>query len=763
MKKQGFSVVIKIILKSVENTASIIFTNASFFSLIFQHIKRSALVIIWLTGGSIFTEIFAKRYTTNVDPFIGTENGGNVFVGACVPFGMVKLGPDCGTQHNNSGYYANEDIQGFSHTHVSGTGGGAKYGNILMMPVSGAWQPEKIASSRKEEFAAPGYYAAFLNRYKVQASLTSTHSVGLHSYTFGKAEEHTITINAGHFLEMGKEWGESQELVGSEVRIVSNKAIEGYTRIKGGWNMGKAYTVYFYALFDQPAVSSGTWNNGKKQPAQTEQWDSGAKTGAWFSFGNQPGQQVKVKVGISFLSVGKAKWNAENETPGWDFVQYRQRADEQWNKALSKVQVEGGSTAYKKMLYTGLYHSMLMPVNRTGENPGWKSTEPYYDDFYAIWDTYRTTGPLLTLLFPEVQRDIIRSMIDIYKNDGYMPDARSGNDNGRTQGGSNSDMMIADAYVKGLKGIDYEVALQAMIRNAELPPGGDERKEGRGGIVDYNTLGYVSTDFERAGTRTVEYAACDHAIATVAKGLGKPALYEKYLKRSENWRNLWRPIESYGAKGFIWPKNKDGSWVEDFNTLQAGSWKDFFYESHSWELSLYVPHNMQGLIEASGGKDAFNSRLDTFFIKSKPNKYGWMDFYNVNNEPGFLAPMLYHYIGLPQKSRQQIRNILQQYFSAARDGLPGNDDAGAMSSWLVFHLLGFFPMAGQDLYLIGTPHFDKVSIQLGENKTLEIQAKGFDKDKSVISRVTINGKEIDSRWFRHSDIAAGGTIVLYAE
>jgi predicted alpha-1,2-mannosidase len=628
------------------------------------------------------------------------------------------------------------------------------------MPTTGKVQFENIGSLRSNEICVPGYYAVSLDRYKIKAALTATHSVGLHSYTFPAKTKGNILVDAGHFLEFGKDWGESQEFVGSEINIDSDREVSGYSRVRGGWNKGGAYTVYFHLIFDTPFDQCGTWSNGVLFDKIRTQPDVGNKTGAYFTFKPKPNNNIKVKVGISFVSSGKAKLNVEKETSGWDFNAVRKQADDSWNEQLEKIKVAGGNENYKTMLYSALYHSMLMPTNKTGENSLWKTNEPYYDDYYAIWDTYRTTHPLLTIINPAIQRDMIRSMIDIYRFDGYMPDARSGNVNGRTQGGSNCDIVIADAFVKGLKGIDYATAFKAMIKNAEVPPGGNEQKEGRGGIPDYNTLGYVSTDYERAGTRTVEYAACDYAIATLAKGLGENDLYEKYLKRSSNWKNLWRPVESFGAKGFIWPKKKNGTWDENFNTLQPGSWNDFFYESQSWELSLCVPHDPSGLIEMCGGAKAFENRLDTFFEKSKTNDRGWMDFYNVNNEPGFMTPLLYNYIGKPEKSNERIRQILDKYFSATRGGLPGNDDSGAMSSWLAFQLMGFYPVAGQDIYLITAPQFSKIAVQLEKQKTFEITAKNWSLKNIYVQSAILNGRPIYQSWFRHADIKDGGKLEL---
>lgn len=242
-------------------------------------------------------------------------------------------------------------------------------------------------------------------------------------------------------------------------------------------------------------------------------------------------------MGISFLSMQKAKFNAHSEIPHWSFEKVHQDLLGQWEQLFQKIEIDPSTPlAKKRMFYTGLYHTMLMPVDRTGENPLWSDPEPYYDDFYAIWDTYRSSSPLITLIDPKREADIVRSLVNIYKRDGYMPDARSGNSNGRTQGGSNAEIVIADAFVKGLKGIDYELALEAMLKDATVPPGGNEEAEGRGGLIPYLELGYIPHGIDRAGNRTVEYSYCDYAIALVAKGLGKEDLYQRYLKQSENWK-----------------------------------------------------------------------------------------------------------------------------------------------------------------------------------------------------------------------------------
>ncbi|MBA4167049.1 MAG: glycoside hydrolase family 92 protein, partial [Chitinophagaceae bacterium] len=682
-------------------------------------------------------------------------------------FGMVKLGPDCDLYTATAGYESKKSIIGFSHTHASGTGGGPSYGNVLVMPVVGVVNPENYSSPAAKESAAPGFYSVLLTKNNIQAELTVTHKSGFHQYTFPAAEQSNIIVDAGSFLGHDSTWGEQQIFTGSEINILSRTEIEGYTRIRGGWNMGLSYTVYFYASFDTQADNFGTWKNNKTHEENKTEYDSGEKTGAYFTFKTKNKQVIKVKVGISYISCRKAKANLQMENPGWDFYKIKHEAEDAWNKVLSTVLVKGNSEEDKKIFYTALYHTMLTPTEKNGENPKWLSDEPNYDDFYTVWDTYRSSFPLFTLLFSKRQADIVRSMIDIYEHEGYMPDGRMGNENGRTQGGSNSDNVISDAYVKKLKGINYEKAYLAMKKNAEVPPGGDERKQGRGGIPDYNTLGYLTTRYERAGNRTLEYAHNDYSIASVAKGLGKKDDFLKYRSRAGNWQNLWNPsIQSMSAKGFIWPRQPDGSWATElteldgthvgakmkkikFNVLTSGSFPNFFYESHSWEYSFYVPHDVKKLISYCGGKEAFVSRLDTFFSRG---------LYQVGNEPGFLIPVLYVWAGRPNKTALIVDSIRCKYFNSTRSGIPGNDDSGAMSSFFAFHAMGFYPNAGQDVYIISTPLFDKTTVQMDNGNNFTVTATNLDKKNIYVQSATLNGKALNGAWFRHTDILQGGKL-----
>ena len=699
------------------------------------------------------TSVAATDLVHNVYPFLGVDWGGNTFVGSAVPFGMVKLGPDMESfdgRPSGFGYMSGGRILGFSHLHLSGASG--KYGNILVAPVTGPLDITDVKSPRTDEVDHPGYYAARLTRYNVGAELTSTRRVGLHRYTFSSAKESHIAVDVDHCLNKGS-GSESQRFLGGQVHVISDHEVEGLGRYAGGWNKGGEYKVYFYMVLDTPAMGTRTWQGSTLSTAKDVTVNSDQSIGATFDLSTRPGQVVQAKVAISFISMEQARANALEEIPAWDFDAVRRASVSAWNQALSKIQLRGETESKRVQFYTAMYHTMLMPSDRTGESPEWKSSypdQPYYDDYYAIWDTYRSSGPLLTLIAPDRQRDLIRSLIDIYRHTGYMPDARSGNDNGRTQGGSNANVVIADAYVKGLKGIDYQTAFEAMLKDASVPPA-DAQKEGRGGILDYNAKGYVTLADERSGSRTVEYAYDDFAIAEVACGLNHPAEAKLFATRAHNWQNLWdKDLTAEGFKGFLRPRNPDGTWAEP-NLLKRGTWPDFFYEGDLWTYSLYAPQDVRKLIAMAGGDEMFVRRLDNIFYRQH---------FDVTNEPGFLIPVLYNWAGRPDKTAEIVNALLEKAFTDQRSGIPGNDDSGAMSSWFIFQSLGFFPNAGQDVYLIGTPSFPEADITLSSGQVLRIIAKNLDSEhiNRYIQSARLNGVPLKDSWFRHGQIANGGTL-----
>jgi predicted alpha-1,2-mannosidase len=401
-----------------------------------------------------------------------------------------------------------------------------------------------------------------------------------------------------------------------------------------------------------------------------------------------------------------------------------------------------------------------MPHDLTGENVWWNSAEPHYEDFYAIWDTFRTHFPLLTLIQPERQRDMLRSLIDTYVHTGWMPDSRIAGANGMTQGGSNSDVVIADALVKGVTGIDYRKAYEAMVKNAEVQSP-RPLYEGRE-ISEYKQRGYLSMDYPRSASRTVEYAYNDFCIAEVAQILGYTADSQKYFQRAKNWMNLWND-ESRSIR----PRNADGSWLKPFAARHFYPDKDYsywdapFYEGSGYIYGTYVPHDAQALINKLGGDDAFIAWLDTFFSNS-PTRDPAFDkgLYNHNNEPDFLAAFLYIHAGHPERTAERIRRILATEYRTGRGGLPGNDDSGAMSSWYVWAAIGLYPNAGQPIYYIGSPLFQRSTINLGGGRSFVIEAPETSPSNMYVQSATLNGLALDRAWLKHEEIARGGKLVL---
>ena len=702
---------------------------------------------------SLYTLMAAAQVWQYVDPRIGSVGVGRTFPGPCMPFGMVKPGPDCGVLPNAGWAPMPEAVSGFSQTHVSGTGGGQKYGNILIQPFIGNGSTRTntdVMQRRVEETISLGYYSTTYEN-GIRTEITTSERCAFYRFHFPRNAR--LLVDVTHFL--GKDTvpnlRERQQFVGADMEVAGPCEVSGFSRIRGGWNNGDAYTVYFCLTTDQPFTLAG---------------------GNVLAFTDTV---VQVKVGISYVSTMQARRNIDSHGFNEQLAILRNA----WEQQLSKVQVEG-TDRQKRIFYTALYHTMLMPVCKTGENPKWTDS-PYYDDYYAIWDTYRTSSPLLTLLWPERQVEIVNSLLNIYVREGYMPDARSGDCNGRTQGGSNADVVIADAFVKGLgrsgssvccdsvaaPSINYSLALEAMLKDGEADPGADHEKHGRGGLNEYKRLGYVPYGIPRAGTRTVEYAYNDYCIAQVARGLGHQDIYEEYIERSRNWHNLWRSdYEWDDVRGYIMPRDDQGQWLDSVPWGRSRVfhpaipytpvtkvapwylpwWDTFFYEALSAEYSLSIPHDVPGLIEACGGPDAFRRRLDMFFER---------DRYNVGNEPSFLTPCLYHWIGRPDLSTRRIHQIVRDNYSDQPDGLPGNDDGGAMSSWLAFHALGLYPNAGQDYYLLNTPLLPEYTFSLSNGRTLHATRQTGNR-----FAVFFNGRELPDARITHQELMQGGELVF---
>ncbi|KAB8303439.1 hypothetical protein EYC80_004864 [Monilinia laxa] len=415
----------------------------------------------------------------------------------------------------------------------------------------------------------------------------------------------------------------------------------------------------------------------------------------------------------------------------------------------------------------------LLPSNRTGENPLWNSSEPYYDDTFTTWDLFRCTFSLLHILQPVAYEEYIRSLIDIFRFEGYMPDARSSNFNGATQGGSNSDNVLADAYVKGVRGaVNWTAGYQAMVKDAEVVPvnNNDPRdnssstKEGRGALPDWLQYGYITPKYGRSVSRAVEYSFNDFSLYQVATGLGKQDDATKYLKRSQNWINHWNPsATSLGFNGFLVPRSTAGFIKQDPLSCGGCYWKDAYYEALPWEYSFNMHHDMDTLVALSGGPSTFVSRLNTMFkpgINTSGRSSGFNNtIFNPGNEPSFTTPYLYNYVGRQDLSVRQSRNIAKSYYSATPGGIPGNSDAGAMESWLIWNMLGLYPMVAQTTFMIGSPWFANTTISLGGGKTLAMTTINGSESSFYVQSLKVNGKPWNQAWLTWNDIFEnGGTM-----
>ncbi|KAI1400032.1 glycoside hydrolase family 92 protein [Hypoxylon fuscum] len=744
-----------------------------------------------------------KDFTQYVNLFIGTEGpvpgtafrAGNVFPGATLPFGAAKVGIDT-TRWNvsfsaNAGYTPDGNVTAITMLHESGTGGAPTYGLIPQMPLTtleGVNVLDNLTYMQPrvfEDVAQVGYYKTQLQN-GVTAEMSASMHTGIMRYTYPQdADGRFVLVDLSHFLpSTGKkeQWYSNGKLERSD----DGTLYSGYGVYREGWAWGGDYRVYFCARFDSTPLKSQLfsgkatdpyWPNATDVKASftNQTWIEGGtvgyqyadRIGALFEFPSNI-TTVKSKVGVSWVSTDKA-CQFLDEIPHWDLEEVRDTAQDKWNSdVLSKIGVTTTNETQLEMFYTAMYHSHLLPSNRTGENPYWDSGEPYYDDFYTIWDTFRCLHPLLTLIQPKAQIEIVRAMIDIWRFERFMPDGRSRNLNGRVQGGSNSDNVLADAYVKGLQGgINWPDGYAAMKTNAEVQPYNNfdfedptgSTKEGRGALQDWKQYGYVTPARGRCLSKTVEYSLNDFSLSQVARGEA-PEDVVKYLNRSAGWQKTWAPdVTSLNFTGFLAPTYPNGSY-QDYDPLSCGAceWSSISYEGVPWEYSWTIPFDMETLISLMGGSEKAESRLDTMFIPNltqsdQGGNTAGSTIFNPGNEPGFMTPFLYNYFPQRQyKSVQRSREVVDEYYHIGRSGIPGNDDAGSMSSWLVWNMIGLYPVVTQPVYLVLAPRFEDIVMRLGDDgAALRIKATGLE-DGPYIQSLRVNGQEWNRSWISHEDI-----------
>lgn len=693
-----------------------------------------------------------KNVVDYVDTKIGVigTRASNCVLGPQMPFGCINPSPQS-VKGSTSGYNPKMPTRGFGQLHVSGTGGASRYGHFLISPQVGlAVGEEQHDSPAENEVTKAYYFKCLLERYGITTEICPSMHSAIYRFTFPKSDSASIVIDASQSVP--------KDIMKSKVSILENsikidkqqRTIKGMIYTQGGWNCIHPYKFYFVAEFDRPVTEAGVWkdknlfSNKDEMKRDSKDEFAGQRIGTFCRFKTSSGEQVMMKVAVSLASYENAEKFLKSEIPGWDFEGVKTAGMNTWEKQLGKIRVET-SEDQKKLFYTALYHTMVMPRDFTGDNPHWNSGQPFWNDQYAIWDTWRTEFPLQVLINPGMVRGNILSFIDRLKNNKMVRDAFvSGNEAGSDQGGNDVDNIIADAYVKGVPGIDWEKAYGVMKFNA------DNERKGSGELPDiYRKQGWIPNG-RISSSYTLEYAYNDFCAATVAKGLGKSEDYRAYLNRSKGWINLWdATAESKGYKGFIGARDASQKWVPVDPDLRPKSWVGPFYEGSSWTYSYFIPHDVDQLVELMGGKEKFVDRLE-YALKNDLIDYG--------NEPSFLALRLFNHVGRPDLTSKWVRNALKKNFDLT--GGLGNDDSGAMSSWYVFSSLGFFPNAGQDIYYLNSPLYKKAVITLGNGKKLIIRAENASDKNIYIKSCNINGKNWTSSIFRHKDIANGGTITL---
>ncbi|WP_165390724.1 GH92 family glycosyl hydrolase [Pseudoduganella lutea] len=718
---------------------------------------RAALLYCLLTYDAA-----AKEPVDQVDPFIGTLGEGNVFAGATLPFGFLQPGPDTGPGSGASGYKHDKPITGFSQQHISGMGG-PLYGHLSLMPVAGAFiDPARLAAAGKsDEVATPGYYAVTLQPSGVRVELTATRHVALHRHTFPAGAARSVALDIGHVLYgAGKPSWNSARPVKGEVRIdPARREVSGHMTYQGGRSSARRYKIHFVARFDQAFADFGAWTAGASPQVRVAHLE-GERIGAWLRFAETEASVVGARVALSYTGLEQAHAYLEQETHDVAFERARMDARAAWGEVLGKITVEGGTRDQRTQFHSAMYRIHMTPNDWTGEAPARYGTATYYENMLCLWDTFRTVNPLLTLIQPTVQAGIVNTLINYYKHDGWTGDAHSAHHYEHVQNGSSADVVVADAFVKKLPGIDWRDAYAAIRKNAFVDddPAIDGRPDkGRFRLDDYRKHGYVPVDASstykaiQAVSRTLEYAHNDHAVLTLARRFGSTEDVAELERRVLWYRNVWD-----GETRFMRGKRKDGSWLAPFDPVAnahgsgAGLWYgtgEQYYEGSAWTWSWHVPHDVQGLITLNFGNERFVERLRTAVDRH----------YEAYNEPGMLQTFLFSHAGRPDLTQHYSRHALR-HFSATPAGLPGNDDSGTTSAWLVWAMLGLYPNAGQDWYYIGSPVFTRAQIHLADGKRVTLEAPAASVANKYIAALTVNGRAWTQPWIRHADLVGGATL-----
>jgi len=747
-----------------------------------RHYLFTCMALILLVSAcSENTQKRADALCDYVDPFIGTDYHGHTFPGAALPFSMVQLSPDtrtmgwdaCGGYH-----YSDSSILGFSHTHLSGTGIG-DYGDILFMPFTGsvsldAGPPEDIDAGYRSRFdrdtekARPGYYRVELTDDDIEVELTSTTRAGMHRYTYPGSEQAGILIDLTHTIH-----GHRNPL--HEVRIINNQEIQGL-KLTSGW--ARHHTVYFTAKFSKP-FKAEIYVDDMLQEGKTEFSGQNAKVKLLFATGE--GEQVQAKVGISAVSYEGSALNLDSEMPGWDFDGISREAEETWEAELSRIRVKTEDIREKRTFYTALYHSYIYPgvfsdLDGSYKGMDHKNHQSEVENYtvFSLWDTYRALHPLFTIMKPEYNQELIRSLLRKYDEGGILPKWGLASNYTGTMIGSHAVSVIVDAYMKGHRNFDAEKALEAIQYSMSwdtLKPfsGSGElvrRKLMSDAKLYEENYGFIPSDLaNRSVSIALEYAYNYWTVATMAEDMDRQEIAHSYYEKSLRYKTYFNQ-----ETGFMRGKNLDGSWLEPFHPRHANhTGFDPYVEGNAWQWTWFVPHDVDGLAELMGGKEAFSQKLDSLFTVSSEvlgehaggDITGLIGQYAHGNEPSHHIAYMFNEVDKPWRTQEIVSQILREFYTDQPDGLCGNEDCGAMSAWYILNSLGFYPLCPGDVrYSIGRPSFDEVKIDLENGKVFTILAENRSSDNPYVQEVTLNGEKLSEPYITHDDIEAGATLVF---
>ncbi|MGD9770578.1 MAG: GH92 family glycosyl hydrolase [Parabacteroides sp.] len=723
--------------------------------------------------------VSAQQPVDYVNPFIGTSNYGTTNPGAVCPQGLMSVTPFnvMGSESNKfdkdsqwwSAPYTSDNnyFTGFAHVNLSGVGC-PELGGLLLMPTAGDLNVDysQYGSAYTEEVAKPGYYGTKLTKYGIKAEATASMRTGLSRFTF-PAGKGNILLNLGEGLT---------NETGATVRIVNDTEIEG-SKLMGTfcYNPQAVFPVYFVMKVSKAPKQMGYWKKQSPMKGVEAEWDgysgkyklytkynrdmSGDDVGVWFTYDNEANEVIEVKMGVSFVSIENARLNMNTEQPDFNFDKVSKAAREQWNSDLSRVLVEGGSKDEKTIFYTALYHMLIHPnilQDVNGEYPMMESlktgkTSGNRYTVFSLWDTYRNVSQLMTLLFPERQVEIIRTMVDMYKESGWLPKWELFGRETLTMEGDPSIPYIVDAWMRGIRDFDVETAYQAMRKGATTP---GEFNLMRPDANDYFTKGYVPLreKFDNSVSHALEYYIADWNLSKFAQSLGKKEDAKLFYDRSMGYKHYYS--KEYGTLRPILP---DGTFYSPFDPLQGANFEPSpgFHEGNSWNYTFYVPHDIAGLTKLMGGKKKFVDKLQMVFDKK---------YYDMANEPDIAYPYLFsNFKGEEWRTQKTVRGLLRDYYHNAPNGLPGNDDTGTMSAWAVFAMMGFYPACPGDVnYTLTSPLFDKVTIKLNPDyyKTgeLVIGTNRTHADEIYIQEVKAGNKKLNGYFISHDELVNAGSI-----